>query len=367
MRAFGGVAATAGCGATSGGDSAARAAKSGGACNQVPDVPFSGSIEQQVPAGVPEPKPGKLTIAYANGLDLAEPLHIEGIAAKLETERLGGTFITEDAKGQPDLQLSQIQRFIARNVDGILVSVIDPGALAPALKQARAAGIPVIGVEINLDSTDPGPGWEAQIWPGRDHLAYLQAKEAARLLPCGGSLTSMDFAVRIPVIKYVVKREQFWAEKFGLKLLGTASAPTDDIAGGAAAMTQLLGQHPGMHGAVIYTDSVAEGARAAVRSAGKDLPIVGGNGGNGGFAAVKAQRIDATVQLNYPEVGKLGGAGLPLAGSIVLNQSVRFASGLSPVPDGLKLCVSGNWSGSCSSRIGRGSPSTHRIGNGSPQ
>ena len=272
----------------------------------MPDVAYSG-LEDQVPVGVPEPAKANVTIAYANGLDLAEPLHIEGVAAKLETERLGGSFVTADAKGQPDLQLSQIQRFIAQGVDGILVSVLDPGTLAPALKQAKAAGIPIIGPEVDLNSTEPGEGWTAQIWPGRDTLAYLQAKEAASMLPCNGTFTSADFVVRIPVIKYVVGREKYWGEQFGLKQVGVAAAPTDDIAGGGAAMTELLAKHPDMDGAIIFTDSVAEGAYASLRTAGKtDVKVIGGNGGNGGFEAVKSGRIDATVQLNYPEVGRLG-------------------------------------------------------------
>ena len=60
-------------------------------------------------------------------------------------------------------------------------------------------------------------------------------------------------------------------------------------------------------------------------------------------------------------------AGLPLAGSRVLTHDSRFASGLSPVPAGLKLSVSGSAIGSMCSGIATGAPSTHRIGNGSPQ
>jgi len=60
-------------------------------------------------------------------------------------------------------------------------------------------------------------------------------------------------------------------------------------------------------------------------------------------------------------------AGFPVAGSVVASHVSRLASGLSPVPDGLKFVVSGSVSGNCSSGRGFGSPSTQMIGNGSPQ
>lgn len=275
-------------------------------CTATSGVQFTGSLEDGLQIGVPEPKQGKFTIAYSNGLDLAEPLHIEGIAAKLEAEKLGGSFITSDAQGSPDRQLTQILQFIDQGVDGIMVAVLDPNALRPALEKAKEAGIPIIGTEINLENLEPGEGWLAQIWPGRDLASYLQVKAASELMPCDGEFVSMNFVVKIPIIEYVVKREAYWGEKFGLKQVGVAAATSDDSAGGEVAMTQLLGQNPDLDAAIIYTDSVATGARSAARSAGLlDLPVIGGNGGNGGFEAVEAGRLNATVQVNYPAVGRL--------------------------------------------------------------
>lgn len=293
----------AGCGAfsSSGSTESARAAEG---CADLPDVTFE-SLENGLPVGVDEPQSADFTIAYANGLDIAEPLHIEGVAAKQETERLGGTFVTEDAAGDPDLQLTQILRFIDQDVDAIMVSVLDPGALRPALDRAESAGIPVLGVEVDLASTEPADGWLAQIWPGRDRLTYLQAQTAAELLPCDASFVSMELAVRIPTVEFAVEREAHWAEQFGLTRSGLATAPSADITGGETAMAELLARYADADGAIIWTDAVADGARSAARSAGNsDMLIVGGNGGNDGIESVRAGRIDATVQLDYPEVGR---------------------------------------------------------------
>jgi len=277
------------------------------ACEKPPSVPFSGSSVAKVPKDVPKPKSAKLTIAYANGLDASEPLHVEGLAAKAEVERLGGSFITDDAKGQPDLQVSQIQQFIARKVDGIFVSVVDPGALSPVLRQAKDAGIPVVGVEVDLESTDPPEGWASQIWLGRDKLAYLQTQHLARRVPCKGAYAHIDLAIRVPAIEYVVKRARFWAGKFGLKALGTSSNPTGDIPGGGQAMTKLLAKYPSVDGVLAYHDASATGARASARASGKpQLPVIGANGDSLGFQSVRSGKISATVQMQYVDAGRIG-------------------------------------------------------------
>ncbi len=296
-----------GCGAVDSGSAEKKEASKGSGCPDAPQVAFTNQQAQGVQTELPTPRRGKLKIAYANGTDAVEPLHVEGVALKREVEKLGGSFITSDAKGQPDLQVSQIQQFITRGVDGIFVSVIDPGALAPVLKRAQKAGIPVVGVEVSLTSTDPGPGWSSQIWLGRDRLPYLQTQEAVRRLPCKGGFVQMQFAIPVPTIVHMVEGQRRWGKAFGLKPLGIATNPTNDIAGGEKAMTQLLSKYPDMNGLIAYNEESAVGASAAARAAGKrGLPIIGGNGGSLGLSAVKDGRIDATVQLRFPDAGRAG-------------------------------------------------------------
>src|SRR4051794_11574385 len=57
------------------------------------------SPETAVPEGCPEPKPGKLRLAYLNPVGGNEFLHTLGEAMRLETQKLGGSYTELDAKG----------------------------------------------------------------------------------------------------------------------------------------------------------------------------------------------------------------------------------------------------------------------------
>jgi ABC-type sugar transport system substrate-binding protein len=269
------------------------------------EVKFAGSVEDGLPVCYPEPKPRALTIGYANPTDSDEAVNAGARAMKLETEKLGGTFISIDAKRQPDAQISAIEQLVARKVDGIVVYPIDTRALRPALEKAKAAEIPVIGIDVVPDKTDPGPLYASQILFRRDYLAYLQAREAARILGEGATVGQMGFAIPVPTIEQSVARAKYWAQEFGLKVAGRANNPANDIAGGEKAMTELLSQHPDVEALLAYNDQSAIGAASATRAQGKsDLPLVGSGGSSTGFEAVRTGRIKATVSQQVVDVGR---------------------------------------------------------------
>jgi ribose transport system substrate-binding protein len=269
------------------------------------EVPFSGSIEDGVPIGYDEPERGDLTIGFASALDANETVNYEGRAIKLETERLGGRYILADAAGDPDKQVSDIERLIAQRVDAIIVFPLDANALTPVLSRAEEAGIPVVGIEANVESKEAAEGYDTQVWQRRDFMSYLQAKEAARIMPPGAKFGQVGFAVPVPTIEKQVERARHWAEQFGLASLGRVDNQTDDIAGGEKAMTELFGQYPDMQGLIAYNEESATGAQAAARQQGKrDMPLIGNNGGSLGFESVRSGRISATVQIQVPDVGR---------------------------------------------------------------
>lgn len=271
---------------------------------EVAEVEFTGSPEQEVETTYPEPEPEDLTIGFSNPLDANESVNFEGRAMKLEVEELGGEFVNVDAEGDVDKQVGDVERLVAQQVDAMIVFPLDAQALNPALRRAENAGIPTVGIEVDLDSTDPGPV-DTQVWQGRDRMAFLQAQAAAELLPADGTFAQMGFAVAVPSIEKFVERAAFWAEQFGLESVGRVDNPSDDIAGGEQAMTEILGQFPDIDGLIAYNEESATGANAAVRAQGvEDLPLIGGNGGSLGFSSLESGRIDATVQIPAPDVGR---------------------------------------------------------------
>jgi ribose transport system substrate-binding protein len=291
---------------SSGGDSGG-----GSGSSEVTDVPFTGSLELDVPEGYPEPKPGQLRLGFLNPLKANEFLNTLGRAMQLETEKLGGEFVELDAKGDVNTQVSQFNQLIAQKLDGIAVFALDPGSVAPAVKRAKAAGIPLVTIDLNFESTTDIDGFDSQVWQRRDEAAYLGAREMASQVGNGADVATIDFAVKVPSIVYSIDRANFWAKKFGLNVLGNASNPTDDIAGGEKAMTELLGKFPDITGVIGYNDPSAIGAASAARAQGnRDLTFGGQNGGSDALEAIRAGRLSYTAKLDPPSMGKAFAWGL---------------------------------------------------------
>jgi ribose transport system substrate-binding protein len=291
---------------SSGGDSGG-----GGGSSDVADVPFTGSLELDVPEGYPEPKSGQLRLGFLNPLKANEFLNTLGRAMQLETEKLGGEFVELDAKGDVNTQVSQFNQLIAQKLDGIAVFALDPGSVAPAVKRANAADIPLVTIDLNFESTTDIDGFDSQVWQRRDEAAYLGAREMASQVGNGADVATIDFAVKVPSIVYSIDRANFWAKKFGLGVLGNASNPTDDIAGGEKAMTELLGKFPDISGVIGYNDPSAIGAASAARAQGnRDLTFGGQNGGSDALEAIRAGRLSYTAKLDPPSMGKAFAWGL---------------------------------------------------------
>jgi ABC-type sugar transport system substrate-binding protein len=259
-----------------------------------------------VPSSYPHPKPKHLVLGYLNPEGSSnEFLTILGRSMKLATQKLGGSYVEKDAEGDVNAQVNQFDQLIAQKVDGIAVFALDPKSLAPDVARARAAGIHLITIDLNFKSTTNLGGYESQVWQRRDEAAYMTGRAMAKLLGPGATVGTIDLVIKVPSIVFSVTRDGYWAKKFGLKVAGNASNPTDDISGGEKAMTSLLGKSGGVKGVMAYNDPSAVGAGAAARSQGITNLVLGGeNGGTDGLGAIKAGRETFTIKLDDPSMGK---------------------------------------------------------------
>ena len=63
-------------------------------------------------------------------------------------------FIYSDAKGQTSLLISQIEKFIAKNIDLIIIGTNDADAVVPVVSKAYKAGIPVIILDRGINGKE---------------------------------------------------------------------------------------------------------------------------------------------------------------------------------------------------------------------
>ena len=269
------------------------------------------SKETKLPVGFDKPaKNQKLRLAYLNPVGGNEFLDAMGTAMKKATTKLGGTLTILDGKGDVNTQVSQLQQLTAQGVDGIFVFALDPNSMKPALAEAAAAGIKLISIDENFTNNDIGV-YDSQIMQRRDEAAYIGAKHMASLIGTGSSFATVDFAIAVPSIVYSIVQAKKWATAFGLKWEGNASNPSDDIAGGTTAGTQLLSNYPSIKGIIAYNDPSAIGANSAGKAANVSGVTYGGqNGGSDARAGITSGSLSYTIQLAAPSIGQFAAWGL---------------------------------------------------------
>ena len=71
--------------------------------------------------------------------------------AKSVAKKYGYEVEVLDANGDPATQADQMAQFISSGIDGILLNPTDTTTLKPSIESAKAAGIPVVGVGMEMD------------------------------------------------------------------------------------------------------------------------------------------------------------------------------------------------------------------------
>ena len=99
------------------------------------------------------PRPG-LTIGVAFEILQTEYWVASFEAMKDEMNKRGITMLEAIAEGDANRQLEQIQSFIARRVDGIIVVPKDAKTVIPMIRAANQAGIPIVLYNRPCDRTD---------------------------------------------------------------------------------------------------------------------------------------------------------------------------------------------------------------------
>ena len=114
-------------------------------------TPESGNSAAPSGSGAGEVDYSSMTIAWSPA-NLSNELQVtltDNIQAAVE--ELGAEFLSSDPQGDPVTQVTQVDNFISRGVDMILMSPNDASACGVVLQEAVEAGIPMIIVNCKMD------------------------------------------------------------------------------------------------------------------------------------------------------------------------------------------------------------------------
>jgi len=199
-----------------------------------------------------------------------------------------------DLKRQVDL----VEEMVAQRVDAIVIAPADSKALVSACKHAQEAGIAVVNIDNKLDSQVLADQGLKVPFVGPDNRAG--AKMVGDYL--AGELKSGDKVGMLEGIKTAFNGQQRKLgfedamKEAGLPIVDSQSAlweiePASKIA------SAMLSEHPEIMGLLCCNDSMALGALAAVKAAGRggQVLIVGYDGISAVEAAIKEGSILATA------------------------------------------------------------------------
>ena len=226
----------------------------------------------------------------------------ETASIKAEAQKHGDTLVYADAANSGDKQVSDVQSMIAQKVDVILLAPITEKALVPAVLQAKAACIPVILIDRDVDHTLAQPNKDYVTFIGSDFIQ--QGKRVADWLikATGGKAKIIELEGTTGASPAINRKKGFDDEiktASGMVLLASQDGDFNRDTG-RKVMATLLQAHPDVTAVYAHNDEMAIGAIAALKAAGrhpgKDVIVVSIDGERDALNAIINGEEGTTVQ-----------------------------------------------------------------------
>lgn len=205
-------------------------------------------------------------------------------------------------------QVALVEQMVARGVDAIVIAPADSQALIPALLRAQQSGIAVINIDNRLDA-DLLLEQQARIpFVGPDNRLGAQrvAEFLAAALEAGdevGILEGIETSFNGQQRKLGFETAMAAAQ---MKVVATQSAQWEMAIANQTA-TAMLNAHPQIKALLACNDSMALGALAAARAAGRDdLRIIGFDNIEAVRQAVADGRVLATADQHGDQLAVFG-------------------------------------------------------------
>ncbi|MBM7824992.1 MULTISPECIES: D-ribose ABC transporter substrate-binding protein [Arcanobacterium] len=221
--------------------------------------------------------------------------------AQKEADAAGVELQVQDARDDAATQTNQIDNAIATGANLVIINPVDSDAAAPGVKKLNEAKIPVIAVDRGVTGAQLTSFVSSDNVAGGKQAAESLAKaigengEVLVLQGVPGSSASRDRGKGF---------EQGIAAFKGIKVAAKQTAEFDR-AKGLDVTNNLLQANPNIKGIFAENDEMALGAIEALGQNPKGIKVVGFDGTKDGLAAIKADRMVATIAQQPEQLGKL--------------------------------------------------------------
>jgi ABC-type sugar transport system substrate-binding protein len=237
-----------------------------------------------------------LTIATSvPGLGFPFFVHMQGQLVA-EAEAIGGiTLLNYDGQNATPKQTADVEAAIVSGVDGLIISPLDSVAMAPAVRQAVEAGIPVITIDRRVDGVEGIMGHV-----GADNVkgGEAQAELIVTLFPDGARIVNLQGQ---PGSSPAIDRNQgvhnvldAMSDKYVFVAEQTANFQREEGASVAEAILAGLDSPPDV--IVAANDDMALGALQVVQEQGLEIAIIGFDALPEALASVRDGGLTATIE-----------------------------------------------------------------------
>ena len=198
-------------------------------------------------------------------------------------------------------QFTQIDNFISAGVDLILVNAADPRAIAPAIKRAQAAGIPVIAVDV------AAAGADATVQTNNVQAGEMACMFLADAIGHKGNVVIENGPQVSAVIDRVNGCKSVLAKDAGIKLLSSDQDGKGSRDGGLNVMQGYLTRFSDLAGVFNINDPQSVGSDLAARQLNRSgIVITSVDGAPDIVGALKGQtQIQASASQDPYAMGKL--------------------------------------------------------------
>jgi galactofuranose transport system substrate-binding protein len=299
---------------------------------------FTGSVAAQVP---PLEEKETYTVGFAQ-TGSNNPWRLgESKSMQDEAKARGYALVETNANEDTAKQIADVDSLIAQGVDILIFPPRESQALAPSVMKAKAAGIPVILIDRDVDHEIAKPGQDYITFIGSDFVD--QGRRAAEWLAeaTGGEAKIIELEGTTgadPAIDRKKGFDDYLAGEFrgtptpeggfsGMEIIASQTANFERDTG-REVMQTLLQAHPEVTAVYAHNDEMAIGAIAALQEAGRkpgeDVIIVSIDGENAALDAILDGTLGASVESS------------PFFGPIAFETMDKYIAG-EDIPDWVKV------------------------------
>ncbi|MEX2941785.1 substrate-binding domain-containing protein [Serratia fonticola] len=230
-----------------------------------------------------------LTQQHPFYIDLADAMKAE---AKKDDVVLNISIANQDL----NKQLSDVEDFITKKVDAIIISPVDSKGVQAAIIKAEKAGIPVITVDVAAEGVPVVTHVATDNYAGGVEAGKLMGK----LLNGKGKVAIIDYPALQSVVARVDGFKKGLADTPDVKIVAIQTGITR-----AEALTvaqNMMQAHPDLNGLFGFGDDAALAAVIAAKSARNDnIKIIGFDGMKEARDAVDSDKTFVAVIRQYPD------------------------------------------------------------------